>query len=75
MTQTNLIYSTRDIKKLMDLADAGLIEFIVHNTGDERDSYIGARCYKCFVGMDDYNTGRLLFNVKIHFKLKHGVDI
>jgi hypothetical protein len=75
MNPPPLIYSTRDIKRLFEMANEKLLHFYIYcNTSDDK-SIIAVRCGKCKLYIKDKNSGRLLFNFKVHMKLKHGVEI
>jgi hypothetical protein len=75
MPTNHLIYSSRDIKKLMTLADNNYINLFICNDGNHKSSYFLTKCQLCKMIIDDNNSGRLLFNLGIHFHLKHGIEI
>jgi hypothetical protein len=74
MTTNHFICSTRDLKYLLEMVDLGLIRLHIHAFNKPDFDFIGVTCCNCDLYMEDNNSGRLLFNVKIHLKLKHGVE-
>jgi hypothetical protein len=75
MTQQQFIYSTRDIKKLIELSQEGFIRLYIQTCQTCTYKPIYVACEKCNSVFSDNNSGRVLFNIKIHYKLKHRVEI
>lgn len=75
MSTQHFIYSTRDIKKLIELSQEGFIRLYIYSYKTCVYKVVYCVCERCNKKFFDNNVGRILFNIKIHFKLKHKVEI
>jgi hypothetical protein len=75
MSTKSIIYSSRDIKALMEMVENKFLEYYIHSYSNSKNDFLAVKCDFCKLYISDKNSGRLLFNVRIHLKLKHGVEV
>jgi hypothetical protein len=71
----HILFSSKDIKELFYIAENQHINLLIAYDNDLNEYYITAICRKCKNIITDNNVGRLKFNLKVHFSIRHGVDL
>jgi hypothetical protein len=63
------------MRDIFYIAENKYIDFEIAYNNSKDEYYIYAKCCKCNNEFRDNNMGRLKFNIKVHFSIRHGVDL